>query len=143
MSDDDRTRLASLMSARELADGDVLVREGAPDEHLYVVVQGRLAVKRPAELGETTTVTVLTAGDLAGELGFIDGTPRHSSLVASGPTRVLGLTRGTLEREVDAHPRLVWQVLCAILRRVHETQRRLSLQALELSNYVFKQHGRY
>jgi len=26
---------------------------------------------------------------------------------------------------------------------VHAIQRRLSLQAVELSNYVYKQHGRY
>jgi hypothetical protein len=30
-----------------------------------------------------------------------------------------------------------------IIRVVHETQRRLSAQAVELSNYVYKQHGRY
>jgi hypothetical protein len=31
----------------------------------------------------------------------------------------------------------------AIIRTVHLIQRRLSMQALELQNYVYKQHGRY
>jgi hypothetical protein len=31
----------------------------------------------------------------------------------------------------------------AIVRRVHELQHRLAAQSAELSNYVFKQHGRY
>jgi hypothetical protein len=26
---------------------------------------------------------------------------------------------------------------------VHELQRRLSMQSIELTNYVYKQHGRY
>jgi hypothetical protein len=31
----------------------------------------------------------------------------------------------------------------AIIRTVHATQRHLSQQAVELSNYIYKQHGRY
>ena len=31
----------------------------------------------------------------------------------------------------------------SIIRTVHLVQRRLSMQATELSNYIFKQHGRY
>jgi CRP-like cAMP-binding protein len=143
LSDDERIALAGVMTERTLADGEVLVQEGRRDDHLYLVAAGRLAVERSAELGGRTTVAMLSAGDLAGELGFIDGSERHSSIVAVGPARVLGLTRQALEAQLDTAPRLVWHVLCAIIRRVHQTQRRLSMQALELSNYVFKQHGRY
>ena len=135
--------LAPIVTSRTLTDGEVLVAEGSRDDHLYVIAEGRLAVVRQAEIGGRNTIAVLTAGELAGELAFIDGSERHSSLVAVGSTRVLGLSRDALEGEVERSPRLVWHVLCAIIRRAHQVQRRLSLQALELSNYVFKQHGRY
>lgn len=134
---------ARIVDERRLSDGEVLVGEGTRDDRLYIVSEGRLAVTRRAEIGGGNTIAILGPGDLAGELAFIDGSERHSSLVAIGPTRVLGVSKGTLEAEVDRNPRLVWHVLCAIIRRAHEVQRRLSLQALELSNYVFKQHGRY
>ena len=31
----------------------------------------------------------------------------------------------------------------SIIRGVHQIQRRLSMQQAELSNYIYKQHGRY
>jgi hypothetical protein len=31
----------------------------------------------------------------------------------------------------------------AIIRIAHNVQRRLSIQSVELSNYIYKQHGRY
>jgi hypothetical protein len=31
----------------------------------------------------------------------------------------------------------------AIIRVVHQAQRRLAMQQAELTNYIYKQHGRY
>jgi len=123
--------------------GDVLAGEGAVDDRLLVVVDGSLGVVRHAGTPDETLLATLTAGDLAHELGFLDGTPRYASLLAAGDTRVLVLERAGLETLVDAHPRILYAVMCAIVRAVHRVQTRLSMQASELTNYVVKQHGRY
>jgi len=143
LRDDELAALAAIMDEASLVDGEVLVAEGSRDDRLYVVAEGKLVVSRRAEIGERNTIAVLAPGDLVGELAFIDGSERHSSVIAVGNARVLATSRAKLEAELDRSPRLVWHVLCAIIRRAHQTHRRLSLQALELSNYVFKQHGRY
>jgi CRP-like cAMP-binding protein len=57
--------------------------------------------------------------------------------------RVLGLERAKLEALLDSQPHIVYRVMRAIVRRVHQTQHRLAAQSAELQNYVFKQHGRY
>lgn len=135
--------LAEVISVRDLADGEVLVREGTADNHLYVVAKGALSVVRNAGTDNQVAIATLGAGDLAGELGFIDGTERHASLVGIGGARVLGLERERLESLLKAHPVIVYHVMRAIIRTVHLIQRRLSLQAVELTNYIHKQHGRY
>jgi len=89
------------------------------------------------------TVATLAPGDLAGEMGFVDGTSYQSSLVALGSARVLAVDRERLESLLATHPAIVYHVMRAIIRTVHATQRRLSHQAVELSNYIYKQHGRY
>src|SRR5687768_3474520 len=66
--------LADLMSIRDLADGEVLVKQGASDDQLYAVVSGALAVAREVD-GQWISLHVLTKGDLAGELAFMDGRP--------------------------------------------------------------------
>ncbi len=135
--------LAGAIALHPFAGGAVLARQGDIDDRLVVVVDGTLdVIRNPGTPGESVLAT-LHAGDLAHELGFLDGTPRYATLVATGPARVLMLERASLERLLDVEPRVVYAVMCAIVRAVHRLQTRLSMQASELTNYVTKQHGRY
>jgi CRP/FNR family cyclic AMP-dependent transcriptional regulator len=92
---------------------------------------------------EQVTFFTISAGDFADELGFMDGTEHYASLVANGDTRVLGLEREKLESLLTSHPEIVYKVMRAIVRAVHQIQRRLSMQSVELTNYIYKLHGRY
>jgi CRP-like cAMP-binding protein len=136
--------LAELVSVKELADGDVLVRQGAADNHLYVIVNGALAVARQVEGdGQWINLHLLTKGDLAGELGFMDGRPHYAALRATGPTQVLCLEREKLESLLEREPVIVYRVMRAIFRVVHVIINRMAMQTSELTNYVFKVHGKY
>ena len=137
------TALAERVAFRDLGAGEVLVAEGTADNHLYVLVSGALGVVRSAGTAEPVTLFTLAPGDLVGELSFIDATPHYASLLAVGPTRVFGLEREKLEALLPSHPEIVYRVMRAIVRTVHQIQRRLSMQSVELTNYIYKQHGRY
>ena len=121
----------------------ILAHEGAVDPQLFCVVDGSLDVVKHLGTADETVLATLYAGDLAHELGFLDGMPRYASLVATSRTCVLGLERSALESLIDSEPRILYAVMCAIVRNVHRVQARLLMQAAELTNYVVKQHGRY
>jgi CRP/FNR family cyclic AMP-dependent transcriptional regulator len=136
--------LADLVSQRDLADGDVLVKQGASDNNLYVIVSGALAVARQREAdGEWINLHILTKGDLAGELGFMDGRPHYAALRATGPTQVLCLAREKLESLLEREPLIVYRVMRAIFRVVHVILNRLAMQTSELTNYIYKVQGKY
>jgi CRP/FNR family transcriptional regulator, cyclic AMP receptor protein len=134
--------LADAMHVHDLADGEILVKQGASDNRVYAVVSGALAVSRESD-GEWHNLHVLTKGDLAGELGFMDGRPRYAAIRALGETRVLSLEREKLESLLDRDPVIVYRVMRAIFRVVHVILNRLAMQSSELTNYVFKVHGKY
>jgi CRP/FNR family cyclic AMP-dependent transcriptional regulator len=135
--------LAGLVSLQACARKQVLANEGSIDNRLVVVVDGTLGVVKHAGTPEETLLTTLHPGDFAHELGFLDRTPRFASLVASSDSHVLFLEREKLESLIASHPRILYHVMCAIVRTVHRVQTRLSMQATELTNYIVKQHGRY
>ena len=143
LGNDQLATLASCLAFRDLEPGEVLVPQGMSDNHLYVIVSGALGVVRGAGTAERVTLLTLTAGDLVGELSFIDETPHYASLVATTPTRVFGLERQRLEALLAEEPLIVYRVMRAIVRTVHEIQRRISMHATELTNYIYKQHGKY
>ena len=135
--------LAATMTVRDVKQGQVLVREGDTDDHLYVIVSGALGVVKAVGTDNELTLNAMRPGDVVGELSFLDGATRFASLIALSDTRVLGLSRGDLEALLDRDPHLVYRIMRAIVRIVHDIQRRLSMQTTELTNYLYKTHGRY
>ena len=62
---------------------------------------------------------------------------------ALADTAVVGLERTRLAALLARDPWLVDRVMRASIRAVHQIQYRLSMQQSELSNYIYKQHGKY
>ena len=136
--------LAELVTVRDLAEGEILVNEGETDDHVHVVVSGALAVAKQVQpSGQWVNLNILTRGDLAGELAFMDDNPHYAALRAAGPTRILSLKRQKLESLLGSDPLIVYRVMRSIFRVVHGILHRMALQASELTNYIYKQHGRY
>ncbi|MGD2082365.1 MAG: cyclic nucleotide-binding domain-containing protein [Chromatiales bacterium] len=135
--------LGEVAEARDLAEGEVLFRDGETDESVHIVISGKLAVTKTTGGGDETTLHVLHEGDLAGEMGFIDATPHSATVKALTRARVVSLQRGKFESLISAHPQVVYDVMRAIVRRVHATMRRMNFQYIEMTNYITKTHGRY
>ena len=143
LTDEQCRTLARLVALRDLRQGEVLVPEGAVDNHIYVILAGHLGVVKHAGTPDALTINTLGPGDFVDEMGFMDGTQAYASKLALGDLRVLGLEREKLESLLATEPLIVYRVMRAIIRVVHQIQRRLAMHQSELSNYIYKQHGRY
>ena len=132
-----------LGTVSELKDAELLIEEGAVDNSLHIVIDGNLAVTRQVAGGDWVTLHVLRKGELAGELGFIDGLEHSASLRAMGPAKVFSLSRAKFDPLLETNPHLVFSIMRAIIRGVHNTLRRMNQQQIEMNNYIMRQHGRY
>jgi CRP-like cAMP-binding protein len=136
-------RLAPFIRVRGLSGGEFLLHEGHRDDSLQVIIKGKLEVVKQTGAGEWVTLHVLREGEMAGELGFIDGLEHSAGLRALGDCEVLSLERDKFESLIHQDPELVYQVMRTIVRTVHGILRRMNIQYVEMTNYIFKQHGRY
>ncbi|MGN6429521.1 MAG: cyclic nucleotide-binding domain-containing protein [Gaiellaceae bacterium] len=85
--------------------GDFAVRRGEVDRSFFIISRGSFEVLVPAG-GTPQRVRVLEPGDLFGEVGFFDGLPRSSDVVALEPAEALVLTQSAFQRLRLVHPRL-------------------------------------
>ena len=143
LSDNDAAVLGKLVGSRDLAEGEFLFEEGTVDDSLYVLTEGKLEVIKGVGGDDVASLAILKDGDLAGELSFIDGQLHTVSLRALCASQVLCLQREKFEGLVDSDPRVVYKVMRAVARSVHRIVHRMNSESIELSNYIFKQHGRY
>ena len=135
--------LGSIMAQHDLADGEFLIEEGGSDDAVHVLLEGKLEVVKHTGAGEEASLGILRDGDLAGELSFIDGHVHTVGLRALCATSVLSLKRADFERVVEDNPQLVYKVMRSVARSAHKIVHRMNTEFIELSNYIFKQHGRY
>jgi len=143
LTDEQCAVVAGLVEIADYADGDVVVPEGAVDERLRIVLRGALAVAKKSTEGDWRRLNVLTAGDLVGELAFLDSRPRYAALVALGPTEVFSLQRTRLEALLPEHPEIVYRVMRSIARFAHEVMQRNGIELAELTSYLYKTNPKY
>lgn len=143
LSDKDVEVIGALMEERSLADGEFLFEDGMSDDSLHVILAGKVEVVKRTGDDNYASLAVLRDGELAGELSFIDGAVHTVGLRALCDTRVLSLPRKSFESIVDDNPQLVYKVMRAVARSAHRIVHRMNTEFVELSNYIFKQHGRY
>lgn len=91
-------------SYRDIEDGAVLFREGDIADCAYMVEAGELEISTTTETG-TVVLKTLAQGDLVGEMGIIDSSPRTATATALGRTRLMVVTREQFtERISEADP---------------------------------------
>jgi len=136
-------RLAAIASIVTLKKGQILIEQGKRDDSLYVLINGRLQVNREITGGGHVTLACIREGEMAGEMGFLDDSEHSATLQADDTTDVLQIKREHLEDLLNEHPQIVYKLMRAIAREVHEITKRMNMQYVEMSNYIHRQHGRY
>ena len=86
-------------AGRELAAGDVLMREGEVGERFYVIETGEAEVTR-----DGAHVTDRGVGEYVGEIALLRDVPRTATVTAKTPMTVLSLEREPFLEAVTGHP---------------------------------------
>jgi len=107
--------------------GQAAFREGeASDSHLLLLLSGEMVVET-GELG-SVPLSVLGPGDIIGEMGLLDGSPRSSTCMAASPVQAAGLTRDALAALIEQQPRVGAKLMVALSNRMSERLRAMADQ---------------
>ncbi len=84
--------------------GESIVREGEPADAVYLVVSGRARAVRKGDNTSETSLGTIAAGELIGELSFLEGSTRTATVRASEDVRALRLGRARLQDLLERFP---------------------------------------
>ena len=124
-------------SEHRLKDNEFLYHRGESAGSFYIITEGRVAFTRGNQNnGKMRILHVLESGDLMGELSFIDGTPRTVSACALGDASVLCFNAEDITPLITEHPKLMFDFMRAVIKRVHNTVASIGQQQIELADYI-------
>lgn len=102
-SDQDMDWLQQVGKQVQVAANEVVVKEGQPIESLYILLKGRLEVK--ASLGgeepRLCRIARLTAGEIIGEMSFVDHRPPSATVIAETDSVLLAIPSQLLAQKAD------------------------------------------
>lgn len=94
LDDSDIDWMVSAGKRERVKAGFVLIREGHDVDSVYIILDGAFAVRSSASSGKD--IAVLKAGEIVGELSFVDSRPPSADVVAIEDSMVLSIRRSVL-----------------------------------------------
>jgi CRP/FNR family cyclic AMP-dependent transcriptional regulator len=111
---------------------------------LIILVEGEVEVN--AMVGDDSVLLQLKRpGDLARIISFVGGNivSITASVKVKRNSAILLLQRSRLESLLHTHPSIVYCVMRNLIQHVHAVARRKNAENAEMSNYIYRTHGRY
>ena len=110
-----------------------IIKEGAKGDWVYVVLEGKVKVKKRTPRGLITLGT-LGEGAIVGETGFLLKTQqlRSASIISEGVVKLGTLDKERLEKEYELLSPQLKSLIKTMVLRLKETTEKASLLAAEL-----------
>jgi len=118
LSADLLANVTALCENREYQRGESVFTEGQPGTRLYGVIAGRLIITTTSADGQELNLNVAEAGEILGEIAFLDGGLRTASGRAAEPTTCFAIERAPFFKLLERSPELSTHLLQLVCKRV-------------------------
>ena len=117
--------LGYIVSEERFSDQAVIITEGSIGEWVYVILEGRVKIKKQTSRG-LLTVDTLSEGNFVGEMAMLkqSNSTRTASAVADGPVVLGVLDSVRLLQEWEAQPAKIKKLISNLIQNLEETTKK-------------------
>jgi CRP-like cAMP-binding protein len=91
LDDSDASWLATTGKAQSISAGTVIIQQGVPVDSVFILIDGQLQV-----YSGSVEIAKLLAGEIVGEISFVDSRPPSASVKATVDSQVLAIPKSAL-----------------------------------------------
>lgn len=113
-----RAAVAAGVEPVRLRAGETLFADGDPPDALYFAITGRLAVVQKDERGDERVLRRVGHGEVIGEMGLLDDSPRSAAVVADRDSTLARLPRDVFDQLVRHDPGFLRGVARTVVSRL-------------------------
>jgi len=113
LSDDQLARFVHFMELQTVRQWTQIVKQGDPDDSMYLVLDGELRVRLMIG-GKETVLSILSPGDCFGEIALFDRGPRSADVMADKDSILLKISSEGFDKLRREAPELAAPILFAI-----------------------------
>ncbi|MDQ7780136.1 MAG: cyclic nucleotide-binding domain-containing protein [Planctomycetota bacterium] len=126
LSEKELAEIAALARPAAFLKGDVIIKEGQVGDRLYFIDSGTVEIGLFDSLARFLPFTRLTAGQILGELAFLDGGPRSASAVAIDAVTTTAISREDMGRVLEKNHVMAIKIYKRMLKGLAERLREMN-----------------
>lgn len=112
----------------KLNKGEILINEGAASDCLYILKSGELAIFKYDPIEKRHNVIGhVQAGEMVGEMSFLDNMPRSASVRANTDCEVALLNRAEFEKILTGQDKMIQHLVKTLSERLRKTNNKVRL----------------
>lgn len=104
LNDDDIEWMLKTGRKRPVRAGEVIIQQSVPVDAVFILLEGRLAVWLQPRKGPERELARLQAGEIVGEMSFVDARPPSATVKALEDSTVFALPKSVLAAKLTADP---------------------------------------
>lgn len=113
--------IKELLKERQYASGHLLIEQGERSDFAYFILDGGVRIFRLTEGGDEISVGILGPGEIVGEMGLIDDSPRSASVITLKSTKALVLSRYEFRKLLLSNAEISINLLQTFVKRMRIT----------------------
>ncbi len=134
IGEDALAQLGHYAKTRKYKKGALIFSKGDPGDRLLAVMTGTVKIGISSANGRSTIFNMVGAGELFGEIAFLDGSPRTADAIANTDCDILSIEKRDFLPFMQSQPLLMMKfidLLCKRLRWVSEHVEQIGLPDLQ------------
>jgi CRP/FNR family cyclic AMP-dependent transcriptional regulator len=114
-----------IVSEESFSDKAVIIKEGNMGDWVYVILEGRVKIKKKTS-GGLLTIDTLSKGDFVGEMAMLkrSNSTRTASAVADGPVVLGVLDSVRLVQEWEAQSTIIKKLISSLIQNLEEATKK-------------------
>lgn len=142
LGDEKLAEIAALSRIRSYPAGHLLCREGANEDMLYIIAEGKVSISQQTDDEEGERILRIGGkGDMVGEMGLIQNAPRAASVRTTTSCTTLEMDKKDFETILSKNPRIAIDLIRITIDRLRENDQR-AISDLQKTNKVLRQMDR-
>ncbi|MDO8445706.1 MAG: Crp/Fnr family transcriptional regulator [Deltaproteobacteria bacterium] len=118
LSPQDLSVVSALFTEEEFEKDQYIFTEGDPPDWLYIVKEGTIKMVRQSQSGREMILSIMTAGDVIGEVAVFDGGPYPATAQGMGRGIILKLAKKEFVSLLKRHPSIAVEVIGDLGRKL-------------------------
>lgn len=125
MTPEDMESISEMVVDNQVKKKQPIYLAGDPSENLYFLKEGRVKITRMDESGKEFTLTLLEPGEIFGELGLFDESPRETTATALEDSVICMMKRRDFEHYASNKPELSFKLSKLMGLRLRQIENRI------------------